>query len=73
MSEQRSLQDRVMQLELLLSHQEHLLQQLNDVVVQLRAEQDNLKAKFRERMQRLESIIERQAAAPDPDEKPPHY
>ena len=73
MSEPRSLQDRVLQLELLVSHQEHLLQQLNEVVVQLRADTDDLRIRIRDRLQRLESLIERQAATPDPDERPPHY
>ncbi len=64
---------RVIQLEELVSHQEHLLQQLNNVVSELRSECDDLKDMFGERCDRLESLIENQSEGDSPDEKPPHY
>ena len=64
---------RVIQLEELVSHQEHLLQQLNNVVSELRSECDDLKDMLGERCDRLESLIENQSEGDLPDEKPPHY
>jgi uncharacterized coiled-coil protein SlyX len=64
---------RVIQLEELVSHQEHLLQQLNNVVSELRSECDGLKDMLGERCDRLESRIENQSSGDLSDEKPPHY
>jgi uncharacterized coiled-coil protein SlyX len=64
---------RVIQLEELVSHQEHLLQQLNNVVSELRSECDGLKDMFGERCDRLESLIDNKSEGDLPDEKPPHY
>ena len=64
---------RVVQLEELVSHQEHLLHQLNTVVSELRTECEGLKDRLGERCDRLESLIENQSEGDLPDEKPPHY
>lgn len=68
-----SLSDRVLQLEELLSHHEHRLQQLNEVVVDLLADHDSAKAKFQVRLDRLVSLVQTASEPLDPDEKPPHY
>ena len=67
---------RVIQLEELFSHQQHHVQQLNDVIIQLRGELDSLQTKYTQQQSRLEAIQESQAAAEREDladEKPPHY
>jgi uncharacterized coiled-coil protein SlyX len=74
MSETDSLQRRVVQLEELFSHHEHLVHQLNDAVVQLRKELAVVEAKCREQEGRIRSLSEHHESARDPlDEKPPHY
>ena len=73
MPDDRALRDRVTQLEELSSHQEHLLQQLNDVVVHLRADYDVLLARINSRIDNLEARLENLASHDDPSEKPPHY
>ena len=73
MPELSSLQDQVIQLEELVTHQEHLIQQLNEVLLQVRADCDRMKTSFQEKIDRLESLVEHQMSDYDPDEKPPHY
>ena len=74
MSETEPLLRRIVQLEELFSHHEHLVHQLNDAVVQLRKELAILEAKCREQEGRIRSISEHQETARDPlEEKPPHY
>ena len=67
------LEQRLQKLEEVATHQEHLLQQLNDVVVQLRGEHELLQARFHRQLSRLETLIESQASPLDPNERPPHY
>ena len=73
MSQEDSLSERVRQLEELLSHQDRRYEQLNDVVVQLRADYDRMKSGLQRRIDQLESRIDDRSAMPDPNEKPPHY
>tara|TARA_B100001123_G_C14515587_1_gene712149 strand:+ start:92 stop:313 length:222 start_codon:yes stop_codon:yes gene_type:complete len=73
MPELPSLQDQVIQLEELVTHQEHLIQQLNEVLLQVRSDCDRMKISFQEKIDRLESLVEQQMSDYDPDEKPPHY
>ena len=74
MSETEPLLRRIVQLEELFSHHEHLVHQLNDAVVQLRKELAAVEAKCREQEGRIRSISEHQETARDPlEEKPPHY
>lgn len=73
MSDYDSLEVRVRQLEELLSHQDHRYEQLNDVLVALRANHDQLKDALARRIGQLESRLEDRASSLDPDEKPPHY
>ena len=46
MPELPSLQDQVIQLEELVTHQEHLIQQLNEVLLQVRSDCDCMKISF---------------------------
>ena len=68
------LNDRVIALEELLTHQQHLIQQLNDVVIELRGQLDGLASKQNEHEQRLKTLMESYSQIEDdPNEKPPHY
>ncbi|MBC8356102.1 MAG: SlyX family protein [Planctomycetes bacterium] len=74
MSETEPLERRIVQLEELVSHQEHTVQQLNEAVVQLRKELDHVEAKCNEQEGRIRSLSENPMGQRDPlDEKPPHY
>ncbi len=76
MSDVDALVNRVVQLEELFSHHQHHVQQLNEVIVQLRGELDSLQIKYANQQSRLESLQESQALAETvdlADEKPPHY
>lgn len=73
MSNSDSLDERVQQLEELISHQDHRYEQLNAVLVELRADYDRMKSGLQRRVDQLESRIDDRTAAHDPDEKPPHY
>lgn len=74
MSDIESLQRRIVQLEELFSHHEHLVHQLNQAVVQVRKELAVVEAKCKEQEGRIRSLRESQESERDPlDEKPPHY
>ena len=71
-----ALQQRLIQLEELFSHHQHHVQQLNEVIVQLRDELDVLQTKYAHQQSRIESLQETQASSTSEtlaDEKPPHY
>jgi uncharacterized coiled-coil protein SlyX len=72
MSDSVGLERRVRQLEELVSHQQHLLEQLNQVIVDLRGDLEGLNRQFIYRLLDLQSQLGRREAE-DPDEKPPHY
>ncbi len=68
------LQDRVTQLEETLTHHEHLVEQLNQVVIQLRADLEKMQAENEEQSRHLKWLMQNNSIIEDsPDEKPPHY
>ena len=67
-----ALQQRILQLEEVVSHQQHLLEQLTQVIVQLRKENDDWRRKLDLRVEQLETQPGQQAGDL-PHEKPPHY
>ncbi len=69
----KSLDDRVLQLEELVSHQERLIEDLNGVLIELRSEHDQLKKSVNSHVQSIEAKLEAQSSSFDPNEKPPHY
>ena len=73
MSDLKTLQQRITQLEELIAHQDHRVDQLNEVVVGLRAESDRMQGTLARRIDQLESQLDGQASPMDPNEKPPHY
>ena len=74
MSESTKTDQRVTALEELVSHQQHLLEQLNEVVIQLRLDFDLQKEKHVRLQGQLNWILENHPAGEKvEEEKPPHY
>ncbi len=76
MPDVEGLAQRVVQLEELFSHHQHHVQQLNDVIVQMRGELDAMQIKLDRQENRLAALQESQPPAEGidlADEKPPHY
>lgn len=73
MNDIAALSERLMRLEELFSHHQHLLQQLNEELIKLRIDYDSHKSRFQDRIHDLESRIDESGPQPDPNEKPPHY
>lgn len=69
----KPLGDRVTQLEEIVSHQERLLNELNEIVVRLRAEHDELRRNTKLHVDRLEARLENSSHDHDSIDKPPHY
>jgi len=67
--------DRQRQLEELLAHQQHLIDELNGVVTQQRLEMDTMQRRLKSLESKLQAVAERAAAGGEdlPHEKPPHY
>ena len=53
--------------------QEHLLQQLNEVILEMRTIHERKQLELKRRFDELETQIDGLANPPDPNEKPPHY
>lgn len=66
-------EERVIEIETKLAHQEHTVQQLNDVVTEQGARIGQLEDLCRALVERLQSLSSNLPAASDQDERPPHY
>ena len=64
---------RLVDIETKLAHQEHLLEQLNDVVTKQQENIMRLEERYQIVAQRLRAIGEAMPAAGPGDERPPHY
>ncbi len=74
MTEMETLRQRIMQLEELFSHQEHLVQHLNEAIVQLRADLRRVELKSADQEHRLQWLADSPSETRDSaDDKPPHY
>ena len=70
----QSIERRVIQLEELVTHQDQLIHELNETIVQLRADQHQLANECSELRRQLDWLTERSSKDDVPaDEKPPHY
>lgn len=67
------LGDRVTQLELLVMHLQHDLEQLSSVVVEQNVELAKLKGALGKVEHRVLELAERQDSSSPADDKPPHY
>lgn len=68
-----SLEQRLTQLEELLTHHQHLVQQLNEATVQLRADIVALNKRVAGQQKQLEWLTQNSSPVDDREEKPPHY
>ena len=66
------LQERLTRVEEQLMHQQHFVQQLNEVIIKLRAELDAATKKLQKSDQQIEWLLQKQEDDL-PNEKPPHY
>lgn len=73
MANPRSPELRIQRIEEQLAHEQHTVQQLNDVITNLHLDFKRLSEKFDKLQTRLTELATKQDAGPMPDEKPPHY
>ena len=74
MSDTHEMEQRVLVLEELVSHQEHLLRELNRTVFELRGELDRLELGYRRQQERIESLTDARTRDDAPaNDPPPHY
>ena len=66
-------EDRFIDMETRLAHQEHLLAQLNDAVVNQQAQVTELERLYRSLLDKMISISDALPGGQVTDERPPHY
>ena len=64
---------RILRLEELVSHQQHLLEQLDTVAANLQKQLDKHRQDYKSELDRLRYKMSNQAGDDLPHEKPPHY
>ena len=67
------MEDRIIELESRLAHQDHLLQELNDVLTDQQSRLMQLENLCRSMADRLQALGEMMPATSGGDEPPPHY
>ena len=67
------MEDRIIELESRLAHQDHLLNELNDVLTDQQSRLMQLETLCRSMADRLQAIGEMMPATGRGDEPPPHY
>jgi uncharacterized coiled-coil protein SlyX len=73
MSNDTSLGDRLLHLEEQFAHQQHTVEQINEVVIGLRSTIERLEAVLSKQHERIEELEEHEVTSEPEDEKPPHY
>lgn len=73
-ADQNDLQREVIRLEEVITHQQHLVHELNEVVTTVRGGADETARRQQVIEQTIKRLVEQQQGATDsPDERPPHY
>jgi SlyX protein len=67
------MEKRIIELETKLSYQDHMIQELNDVVTGQQKQIDALEVELRRIREHLKGSSESQLARPDEEVPPPHY
>jgi len=67
------MQERIAELESQLAFQEHTIQELNDVIIELRNEIEGLRREMDRFKDRLEDISSATVMPQSQEEPPPHY
>ncbi len=65
--------NRVIEIETKLAHQEHLLSKLNDALTDQQAQISELEVFCRSLLDRMKSLLDGSSADQATDERPPHY
>ena len=74
MSESKAFQVRITQLEETVLHQERLVEQLNEIVIQLRADLEKMETENEGQRRQVKWLTENNLIIEDrAEEKPPHY
>ncbi|GAA5507085.1 SlyX family protein [Novipirellula caenicola] len=74
MANETNLAQRVIELEIKITHMQHAYDQLNEVVTEQAMRQDRLQAVLKAMKEKMEDLKAAKEPAQDPlDEKPPHY
>ena len=74
MSESKAFEVRITQLEETVLHQERLVEQLNEIVIQLRADLEKMETENEEQRRQVKWLTENNSIIEDrADKKPPHY
>jgi SlyX protein len=66
-------EQRLIEIETKLAHQEHLLSSLDDALSRQQAQLTRLEELCRSLLQRIQSLPEPSTEGPAADERPPHY
>jgi SlyX protein len=67
------IETRIIELETKLSYQDHLIQELNEVVTHQQNQVDRLEVELRRVREHLKSSSSSQIARPEEEVPPPHY
>ena len=67
------MEDRIIELETKISYQEHLIQELNDVITHQQKQIDALEVEMKRIRDHLKSSNASQIARPEEEVPPPHY
>lgn len=65
--------ERLTHLEEQFAHQQHTVEQLNEVVIELRGTVEKLEAAINKNHERIEELEEHEVTSEPADEQPPHY
>ena len=65
--------DRIAKLEEVLTHQQLLVEQLNEIVIELRTNVERLQSRIERQQLQIKHLESRSRDDEIPDEKPPHY
>ncbi len=66
-------EDRLIEIETKMAHQEQLLTELNAVLTDQQAQISRLESLCQSLIDRLNSLVDNAATGQDTDERPPHY
>lgn len=67
------IEDRLIELETKVSYQDHIIQELNDVVTNQQKQIDALQLQMEQTLAHLKASSSSQIARPDEEVPPPHY
>ena len=73
MNQPQQINERIVQLQETVSFQQRAIDQLNEVITQIRLELDQANLRIEKHEARLQYLAENQIVEDIPNERPPHY